>query len=142
MKSLAFHPRLVGPSDPCPILSDHAEAGGWRQGDLTYVTLEVADTTRFRPFFSAVAGWEFVAGRVAAGRWTTWPRCAASTAAMKFVEPFIWACHPPAHEPKCPAESAEAFGEAGKARLLPQEIERVREAGYPKDLRGAFAEDR
>jgi hypothetical protein len=142
MKSLAFHPRLVGPSDPCPVLSDHAEAGGWRQGDLTYVTLEVSDTTRFRPFFSTVAGWEFVAGRVAAGRWTTWPRCAASTAAMKFVEPFTWACHPRPTNQSVRLNRPRRSAKRAKARVLPQEIERVREAGYPKDLRGAFAEDR
>jgi uncharacterized glyoxalase superfamily protein PhnB len=41
-----------------------AGAGGWRQGDLTYVTLEVADSRRFRRFFSAVAGWRFVPGNV------------------------------------------------------------------------------
>jgi uncharacterized glyoxalase superfamily protein PhnB len=44
-----------------------AGANGWRQGDLTYVTLEVADSARFRRFFSAVAGWEFAAGRVEDG---------------------------------------------------------------------------
>jgi len=44
-----------------------AGAEGWHQGDLTYVTLEVADTARFRRFFSAVAGWEFAPGRVEDG---------------------------------------------------------------------------
>ncbi len=44
-----------------------AGTGGWREGDLTYVTVEVADSARFRRFFSAVAGWEFAAGRVEDG---------------------------------------------------------------------------
>ena len=44
-----------------------AGAAGWRHGDLTYVTLEVADSARFRRFFSAVAGWEFAPGRVEDG---------------------------------------------------------------------------
>ena len=44
-----------------------AGAAGWRHGDLTYVTLEVADSGRFRRFFSTVAGWEFAPGRVADG---------------------------------------------------------------------------
>jgi predicted enzyme related to lactoylglutathione lyase len=41
-----------------------AGADGWRQGDLTYVTLEVQDSGRFRRFFSAVAGWRFAPGNV------------------------------------------------------------------------------
>ncbi|HZQ87161.1 MAG TPA: VOC family protein [Acidimicrobiales bacterium] len=44
-----------------------AGSGGWRQGDLTYVTLEVVDSARFRRFFSAVTGWQFAAGRVEDG---------------------------------------------------------------------------
>lgn len=44
-----------------------AGADGWRQGDLTYVTLEVADSARFRRFFSTVAGWDFAPGRVEDG---------------------------------------------------------------------------
>jgi uncharacterized glyoxalase superfamily protein PhnB len=42
-------------------------ADGWKQGDLTYVTLEVADSGKFRRFFSTVAGWQFVPGRVEDG---------------------------------------------------------------------------
>jgi len=42
-------------------------AQGWRQGDVTYVTLEVIDSARFRRFFTSVAGWEFTAGRVEDG---------------------------------------------------------------------------
>ncbi|HVM63516.1 MAG TPA: VOC family protein [Acidimicrobiales bacterium] len=46
---------------------ERAGAQGWRQGDLTYVTLEVQDAGRFRRFFSVVAGWRFAPGNVADG---------------------------------------------------------------------------
>jgi uncharacterized glyoxalase superfamily protein PhnB len=51
------------PARPGP----RAGATGWHEGDLTYVTLEVADAARFRRFFSSVAGWEFAAGTVEDG---------------------------------------------------------------------------
>jgi uncharacterized glyoxalase superfamily protein PhnB len=42
---------------------------GTRQGELAYLTLEVADSARARAFFRAVLEWQFVPGRVADG-WT------------------------------------------------------------------------
>ena len=39
-------------------------AHGTRPGDLAYITLEVADSSRTRAFYGAVLGWRFSAGRV------------------------------------------------------------------------------
>jgi predicted enzyme related to lactoylglutathione lyase len=40
---------------------------GQRQGDLSYVTIEVRDSAAARAFYSAVLGWRFSPGRVADG---------------------------------------------------------------------------
>jgi predicted enzyme related to lactoylglutathione lyase len=40
---------------------------GTRQGDLAYVTMEVADSERTRVFYGHVLGWHFTAGSVADG---------------------------------------------------------------------------
>ena len=37
---------------------------GQRQGDPAYVTVETADSARYRAFYGAVLGWQFEAGRV------------------------------------------------------------------------------
>jgi predicted enzyme related to lactoylglutathione lyase len=42
-------------------------ANGTRQGDLSYVTLEVRDSARARAFYGEVLGWRFSPGRVADG---------------------------------------------------------------------------
>ena len=42
---------------------------GARQGDLSYLTLEVVDSAKARAFYGAVLGWTFTPGRVADG-WT------------------------------------------------------------------------
>jgi predicted enzyme related to lactoylglutathione lyase len=44
-----------------------ARAGGARDGDLAYVTLEVADSRRARDFYGAVLGWQFLPGRIPDG---------------------------------------------------------------------------
>jgi predicted enzyme related to lactoylglutathione lyase len=43
-------------------------APGARGGEIVYLTFEVADTTRFRAFFTAVFGWEFSQGRAGGDR--------------------------------------------------------------------------
>jgi uncharacterized glyoxalase superfamily protein PhnB len=42
-------------------------ANGDRHGDISYITVEVADSAKFRAFFGAVAGWRFSRGRVEDG---------------------------------------------------------------------------
>lgn len=42
-------------------------ANGGRQGDLSYVTLEVRDSARARAFYGEVLGWRFSSGRVPDG---------------------------------------------------------------------------
>lgn len=42
-------------------------ANGARQGDLSYITMEVRDSTRARAFYATVVGWTFRPGRVEDG---------------------------------------------------------------------------
>jgi predicted enzyme related to lactoylglutathione lyase len=46
--------------EPGPRLAPH----GTRQGDLAYITLEVADSSRTRAFYGVVLGWHLTPGRV------------------------------------------------------------------------------
>jgi uncharacterized glyoxalase superfamily protein PhnB len=50
--------------EPPPGPAGKGPENGARHGDLSYVTLEVADSARFRAFFGAVLGWRFHPGRV------------------------------------------------------------------------------
>lgn len=50
-----------------PAGSVRATTGHGRQGDVAYITLEVADSTRARAFFGAALGLRFTAGRVKDG---------------------------------------------------------------------------
>jgi predicted enzyme related to lactoylglutathione lyase len=54
----ALHRSGSGPRSP---------ENGARQGDLSYVTLEVVDSTRFRTFYGQVLGWTFTSGTVEDG---------------------------------------------------------------------------
>ena len=56
----------AGP-DPSGPGRTSARAAGARDGDLAYVTLEVADSRRARDFYGAVLGWQFLPGRIADG---------------------------------------------------------------------------
>ncbi len=59
-----FRPPL---GDPGPRLAEH----GTRQGDVAYITVEVADSSRTRAFYGSVLGWRFSPGprrRRVAGR--------------------------------------------------------------------------
>ena len=54
----ALHPAGSGPRPP---------ENGARQGDLSYLTLEVVDSARFRTFYGQVLGWTFTGGRIEDG---------------------------------------------------------------------------
>lgn len=54
----ALHRAGAGPRPP---------ANGARPGDLSYLTIEVADSARTRAFYGAVLGWEYDRGRIADG---------------------------------------------------------------------------
>ncbi len=49
--------------DPGPRLAQH----GTRQGDVAYISLEVADSAKTRAFYGAVLGWQVTPGRVEDG---------------------------------------------------------------------------
>jgi predicted enzyme related to lactoylglutathione lyase len=49
--------------EPGPRLAPH----GTRQGDVAYISLEVADSSRTRAFYGAVLGWQVTPGRVEDG---------------------------------------------------------------------------
>ena len=54
----ALHRAGSGPRSP---------ENGARQGDLSYLTLEVVDSAKARAFYGAVLGWTFTAGRIEDG---------------------------------------------------------------------------
>ena len=61
--------RTTGPASTGPASTGPASTGpaGARDGDLAYVTLEVADSRRARDFYGAVLGWQFLPGQIADG---------------------------------------------------------------------------
>jgi predicted enzyme related to lactoylglutathione lyase len=56
--AFALHQAGSGPRSP---------ENGARQGDLSYLTLEVVDSARFRTFYGQVLGWTFTGGTVEDG---------------------------------------------------------------------------
>jgi uncharacterized protein len=60
----AVHPGGVGLATAGPGVTGPVAA---HDGDLAYVTFEVADSRRARDFYGAVLGWRFVPGRIADG---------------------------------------------------------------------------
>jgi predicted enzyme related to lactoylglutathione lyase len=54
----AVHPAGSGPRSP---------ENGARPGDLSYLTLQVVDSARFREFYGSVLGWTFTGGRMEDG---------------------------------------------------------------------------
>jgi predicted enzyme related to lactoylglutathione lyase len=57
----ALYEQLAGETGARP------SATGRREGDLSYITLEVADSSRARAFYGAVLGWRFSPGTIADG---------------------------------------------------------------------------
>jgi predicted enzyme related to lactoylglutathione lyase len=52
---------------PPPGPAGAGPANGTRQGDISYITLEVVDSAKFRAFFGAVLGWRFSPGHAEDG---------------------------------------------------------------------------